>query len=624
MSRIRKKLYWIYRRFMLRFSPARIVDLEWKKWKGYTVDWKNPRDINEKIQWLMHKSDTSMWSVCADKYRVRDYVRSKGLEDILVPLLGVWDKAEDIDFESLPDKFAIKCNHDSGSTHIVDKASPDYAPEAIRKDLKKHLKVKYGNVHGEMFYNDIPPRIIAEQKLEASPGHISMTDYKVWCFDGKPYAIWACRDRSKDSVYVNLYNLDWNLRAEASIFTDHYRDGEGRFERPEALDEMLAAAATLSEGFPEVRVDFYDAGGKLYFGELTFASSCGKMDFYTQEFLEELGAQCHLNPRKGSFFVYPRNNSTNPYISNLTKSLEPFYRQINKGPFEDSLPPVLGLLRASFRSDVVVLNWLENIAFDKLSNIQTALAYLSVSIIKARKKKIVWIFHNIQPHKGVNRNSSRLMSLQFRKADLIVAHSRAAADYAKQYADCEVFYRCHPFSKIAYSKVVGVPRVDVLYWGDIHKYKGVDKFVEFIDGKNTGLRVHIMGQCKSKDIDEAIKSHCNAYITYDDTRESFDLIASYISNSKFVVFPYVGESISSSGAVIDTIVLGGNVVGPNRGAFIDLREEGLCHTYDTYDELLQLLQSGITVDSTAVSAFVKENNWRNFGSFIHHCLEKDS
>ena len=294
MSRIRKKAYRIYRRLMLRFFPTRIVDRDWKKWKGYPVDWDNPRDINEKIQWLIFKSDTSMWSVCADKYRVRDYVKSRGLEDILVPLLGVWKRAEDIDFDSLPEKFAIKCNHDSGSTHIVDKSSPDYDPETIRRDLGRHLKVKYGHVHGEMFYNAIPPCIIAEPMLQASPGHISMTDYKVWCFDGKPYAIWACRDRSKGSVYVNLYDLDWNLRPEVSIPTDHYRDGEGRFERPASLHKMLSAAATLSEGFPEVRVDFYDAGGRLYFGELTFSSVCGKMDFFTHEFLQELGEQCVL------------------------------------------------------------------------------------------------------------------------------------------------------------------------------------------------------------------------------------------------------------------------------------------------------------------------------------------
>ena len=294
MSRISKKLYWIYRKFMLRFSPARIVDLEWKKWKGYTVDWKNPRDINEKIQWLMHKSDTSMWSVCADKYRVRDYVRSKGLEDILVPLLGVWDKAEDIDFESLPDKFAIKCNHDSGSCHIVDKSGPDYDPEAIRKDLSKHLKVKYGYVHGEMYYNAIPPRIIAEKTLELAAGSVSMTDYKVWSFDGKPYVIMTCQNRTESGLDIDVYDTHWNERRDACVFSSHYRESGEKLPPPASLERMLSAASVLSKGFPEVRVDFYDVEGKLYFGELTFSSLSGRMTYFTQSFLEELGAQCIL------------------------------------------------------------------------------------------------------------------------------------------------------------------------------------------------------------------------------------------------------------------------------------------------------------------------------------------
>ena len=135
---------------MLDHFHAGLVEREWLKWKGYPIDWDNPRDLNEKIQWLMCFSDTSKWSDCADKYKVREYVKSKGLGDILVPLYGVWKKAEDIDFDSLPEKFVIKCNHDSGSCRIIDK-SKDFDPEAVRADLAAHLKVKYGYVHGEMY-----------------------------------------------------------------------------------------------------------------------------------------------------------------------------------------------------------------------------------------------------------------------------------------------------------------------------------------------------------------------------------------------------------------------------------------------------------------------------------------
>ena len=291
---LRKRIYRLYRRFMLDHFHSKLVEREWLRWKGYPIDWDNPRDINEKIQWLMCFSDTSLWSVCSDKYKVREYVASKGLADILVPLYGMWTNVEDIDFDSLPDKFVIKCNHDSGSCMIIDK-SEGFDPAAVRSTLAAHLKVRYGYVHGEMYYNRIVPRVVAERKLEQVSGvGNSMIDYKIWCFDGKPYSIWACYDRTSEGTYVNIYDLDWNVHPEVSVFTDHYRDGEGKVPRPECLDRMLSAAARLSEGFPEVRVDFYEAGGRLYFGEMTFASLCGKMDFYTQDYLEELGRQCVL------------------------------------------------------------------------------------------------------------------------------------------------------------------------------------------------------------------------------------------------------------------------------------------------------------------------------------------
>jgi len=271
-----------------------LVDQEWMRWKGYKVDWKNPRDINEKIQWLLCFSDTSKWSVFSDKIKVREYVESKGAGDLLIPLLGVWDCAEDIDFGSLPDRFVIKCNHDSGSSHIVDKAA-GFNEDAIRSDLASHLKVKYGYVHGEMYYNDIKPRVLAEKLLEGDKDISGSTvDYKVWCFDGKPYSVLTCSDRKEDSLDLNIYDLEWNVHPEALSITGHYKDGGGKIPKPACLDEILYAASKLSEGFPEVRVDFYQSGGKAYFGEMTFSSLCGKMDYFTDKYLVELGRQCVL------------------------------------------------------------------------------------------------------------------------------------------------------------------------------------------------------------------------------------------------------------------------------------------------------------------------------------------
>lgn len=282
-----KRLIWDYNR---PFMAKRY----YKRYLGYPLNLKNPQDINEKIQWLLCYADTSNWSNLADKYKVREYVTSHGFGDMLVPLYGVWEKAEDIDFDSLPEKFVLKCNHDSGSCKIIDKKT-GFNKNDIITFFSRHLKIKYGYTQGELYYNRIKPLIVAEEFIESDAlFSSSLIDYKIWCFDGKPYSIWACYNRTAKSVCVNIYDLNWNCHPELSVFTSHYRDGKGLLPKPVAFDRMLRAASVLSQKLPEVRVDFYEVNGIVYFGEMTFASLAGYMDFYTKDYLLELGNQCSL------------------------------------------------------------------------------------------------------------------------------------------------------------------------------------------------------------------------------------------------------------------------------------------------------------------------------------------
>lgn len=287
--KLTKRLYHLYRRFMLDLFPAAALGREWKRWCGKSLDWEHPKNLNEKIQWLLCYSDTSEWTRLSDKVKVREYVAQKGFAHILVPLLGTWKKSADVPFDSLPEKFILKCNHDSGSTHIVDNHTNR---EQVCRELDTALGQLYGYRHGEIHYNGITPCILAESYLDS--GDTTPTDYKVWCFDGKPYCILACSGRTRDYVYLNVYSLDWKPRPEVSVYSDHYRDGGGKLPRPQTFPQMLEAAAALSQGFPEVRVDLYEVGGKLYFGEMTFTSLMGRMDYFTDDFLLELGNQVKL------------------------------------------------------------------------------------------------------------------------------------------------------------------------------------------------------------------------------------------------------------------------------------------------------------------------------------------
>ena len=275
---LRKRLYQFYKRFMLDHFHRAFVDQQWKKWKGYKVDWEHPRDINEKIQWLLCYSDTSMWTLCADKYRVREYVKSKGLEDILVPLLGVWDKPEEIDFESLPDMFILKCTHDSGSAIICrDKSTFDY--EAARQSLQKCLDTDFYMVSREWCYKNVPRRILAEPLLNPDGSHLD--DWRFFCSCGEPTFVYV-----STAGHINFLSLDWQFLPFARA---DYPPQDTLPEKPSRYEEMLSIARTLSKGHRFVRVDLYQVGETVLLSELTVTPSAGLMPLASAEQDRRLG-----------------------------------------------------------------------------------------------------------------------------------------------------------------------------------------------------------------------------------------------------------------------------------------------------------------------------------------------
>ena len=257
--------------------------------KGKVIDWANPKSLNEKINWLKFNSDTSQWSVLADKYCVRQYVENKIGAQYLVPLLGVWDNVNDIEFSKLPNSFVLKSNNGAGTVMIIkDKDLID--EDEVRKTLRKWLKLKFGLMQAEPHYRRIKPLIIAESVLkESNPITSSLIDYKIWCFNGKIFGTWVCYNRKGMSADTEWHDLDWRFRPEWSVFTDHYRNGKGVIPKPESYNEMLQVASKLSTGFPQVRIDLYNIDGKIYFGEMTFTSAGGHNNFYSDEALNIMG-----------------------------------------------------------------------------------------------------------------------------------------------------------------------------------------------------------------------------------------------------------------------------------------------------------------------------------------------
>lgn len=275
--------------------PVATVKLRYLLRFGRLPDFKNPKDLNEKILYLKLFSDTSLWTQMADKYRVRDYVKSCGLESMLIPLYGAWERVEDIPFDDLPQQFILKANNDDGKgTNVkVDKTKMN---EQDWQNLYKRLQgwlddKRIGALSGEPQYRGIKPMILAEELLPCGEGETSLIDYKLWSFNGEPYSFFVCSERQADGYHatVDCYDLEWNRFPENMQASPHMTVATKAIPRPACLDDMIKAARILSKPFPEVRVDLYAVGGKAYFGELTFTSLGGMMDFYTPEYLMEMG-----------------------------------------------------------------------------------------------------------------------------------------------------------------------------------------------------------------------------------------------------------------------------------------------------------------------------------------------
>lgn len=281
--------------YLGKHHPSVMVQLRYYAVYKRFAHLKNPKDLNEKILHIKLYTDTSRWPDLVDKYKVRNYIKSLGLEDILVDLYGVWYTADDFvkSFPNLPNSFILKANNGEGKgTNLVVRDKNKYSVEELAAKVKEWLSRKnIGALVAEPQYEFITPCVIAEQLLPLEPGHHSLTDYKIWCFEGKPYFVWVCNDRNEDgnSAHVLTYDTDWTPHPEYSIFTSDYLQGEP-IPKPENLDMMLSVAEKLSAGFPELRVDLYNIQGKVYFGELTFTSQGGINSFYTQEFLNYAGS----------------------------------------------------------------------------------------------------------------------------------------------------------------------------------------------------------------------------------------------------------------------------------------------------------------------------------------------
>ena len=250
---------------------------------GYSLDLKNPQTFNEKLQWLKLYDRNPKYIQMVDKYEVRKYISENIGEEYLIPLIGVYNRFEEINFEELPNQFVIKCTHDSGGV-VICKNKSKFDIRKAKEKIKKSMKRNFYYSGREWPYKNIKPKIIIEQYMEDKKAK-ELIDFKIMCFNGIPKFSFTCSERYNDGLKVTFYNLSW----EKMSFERHYPSSTKNIEKPKNYELMLELSKKLSKNIPFVRVDWYEINGKLYFGELTFYPGSGLEEFKPFSWDKKLG-----------------------------------------------------------------------------------------------------------------------------------------------------------------------------------------------------------------------------------------------------------------------------------------------------------------------------------------------
>ena len=268
---------------LYKFNPELTLKLLYRLKMGQKLDLKNPKLYNEKIQWIKLNDKNPLMPMCCDKFWVREYVKSKGLENILIEQYWNGFDPNQIPYESLPEEFIIKVTHGS-SFNIISTNKEKLNKVDVSIKINRWLKSKYLSSYGEWFYGVKKPRIIVEKLLETEDGS-QLKDYKIFCFNGVPKFIRVDMNRSGNQERC-IYDTHWN---EMKGYEIEYKTSTTKVLKPEYLNELLIYAQTLSSDFYHARVDFYILHSKIYFGEITFTSGAGYASIIPKEFEEKMG-----------------------------------------------------------------------------------------------------------------------------------------------------------------------------------------------------------------------------------------------------------------------------------------------------------------------------------------------
>ena len=279
-------------KYFLRFLPDKIYlqIYYFAQFKRF-INFKAPKTYNEKLQWLKINDRNPEYTKMVDKYEAKEYVSKIIGEEYIIPTLGIWDKFEEIDFDKLPNQFVLKCTHDSEGLVIVKDKSKMNMEEAKEK-IEKAMKYNFFYIGREYPYKNIKPRIIAESYMEDKK-YGELRDYKFFCFDGEPKAMFIATDRNIGKTKFDFYDLEFNHLD----IVQHYPNSNGKIEKPINFDKMIELSKKISKGLKHARVDFYEVDDKIYFGEITFYHFSGLQPFNDVKWDIKFGSYLNLKKK---------------------------------------------------------------------------------------------------------------------------------------------------------------------------------------------------------------------------------------------------------------------------------------------------------------------------------------
>lgn len=283
----------IFRLILDKFAPIisdrNFLKMKWWLTMGYPLDLENPQTFNEKLQWLKLYDRKPEYTQMVDKIEAKKYVANIIGEKYIIPTLAVYDSVEDINFDALPDQYVLKCSHDSGGIVICSDKSKLKKKAAIKK-LRKGLGTNFFYQNREWPYKNVKPRIIAEKYVTDESG--GLRDYKFFCFNGVPHFMFIASDRfnKKEETKFDFFDMDF----QHLPFTNGHPNSNKPISKPQGFDKMKQLAAKLSVGIPQVRIDFYNIGEHIYFGEMTFFHWSGFVKFHPSEWDKRFGELIEL------------------------------------------------------------------------------------------------------------------------------------------------------------------------------------------------------------------------------------------------------------------------------------------------------------------------------------------